>query len=199
MFEHHASDLTAATQASRRLALSLVLPLCLAFAPAAVLAANPGQPAGSYDAPGPGPAAERPNATAAGPDARVPRWSGPRQAVSLVVGASKLLRVPSPAGSVFVADPSVADVQTPGASEVFVFGRKPGKTTLFVLSRNGITIAAFTLTVELDRSNLEAAFRAQAGDLPVRLVRVPHGLILEGTVPTPAAAARLQSVAQGFV
>ncbi len=130
---------------------------------------------------------------------RTPTWSGPRQPVALTVGAGKLLRLPSPAGSVILADPSIADVQTPGESEVFVFGRKPGRTTLLILSRGGATIASYLLTVELDQSALQSAFRAEAGDLPVRLVRVPHGLILEGTVPTPAAAARLQSVAQGYL
>ncbi len=162
----------------------LALPLFLASVSAAVAqqpgaAAPPAQPA---------PAA-----------VQAPTWSGPRQFVALTVGAGKLLRLPGPAGSILLADPSIADVQTPGASELFVFGRKPGRTSLLILSRNGATIASYLLTVELDQSALQSAFRAEAGDLPVRLTRAQHGLILEGTVPTPAAAARLQSVAQGYL
>jgi len=173
--------LASTARASRRRAiLNVVLPIVAVVAPAAALAQSPDPGA---------------NQRAAGTVA----WTGPRQAVSLIVGSGKLLRLPAPAGSVFVADPTIADVQTPGASEVFAFGRKPGRTTLLILSRSGATIASFILTVELDKSALESTFRAEAGGLPVRLVRVPHGLLLEGTVPTPAAAAHLQQVAQGFV
>ncbi len=170
------------------LALQLALPLLLASVPAAALAQQPGQAT---------PPPAQPAQTAA--NVRTPTWSGPHQPVALTVGAGKLLRLPSPAGSILLADPSIADVQTPGASEIVVFGRKPGRTTLLILSRNGATIASYALTVEFDQSALQSAFRAEAGDLPVRLVRVPHGLILEGVVPTPAAAARLQSLAQGYL
>ncbi len=166
------------------LALRFALPLLLASVPAAALAQQPGP-------------ATPPAQGAA--NARTPTWSGPYQPVALTVGAGKLLRLPSPAGSILVADPSIADVQTPGASEIVVFGRKPGRTTLLILSRNGATIASYALTVELDLSALQSAFRAEAGDLPVRLLRVPHGLVLEGVVPTPGAAARLQSLAQGYL
>ena len=186
--------------------LGLVLPLLMAIAPAAALA----QVSAPKDAASTGPdlpAAGLPDAGLpdAGPSAAPPKhsrpvtWATAGRTVTLIVGSGKLLRLPSPVATVFVADPSVADVQTPSSANLFVFGRKPGRTTLFALSASGATIASFTLMVDYDQSALGSAFRAEAGDLPVRLIRVPHGLLLSGTVPTAAAAAHLQQIAQTFV
>ena len=112
------------------------------------------------------------------------------------VGTGKLLRLPTPASSVFVADSSIADVQTPNASAVFVFGKKPGLTTLFALSRNGSAIVSYTVTVQRDQQALQSALQAEGADGSVHLLRTPHALVLQGSVASPSAAATLQELAQ---
>lgn len=116
--------------------------------------------------------------------------------LSVEVGTGKLVRLPSPAGSVFVADSSIADVQTPNASAVFVFGKKPGLTTLFALSRDGSPIVSYTVTVQRDQQALQSALQAEGGDGGVHLLRTPRALVLQGSVASPAAAATLQDFAQ---
>ena len=121
-----------------------------------------------------------------------------RRRFTLTVGGGKLLSLPVPASTVFVADPSVADVQPPTATSVFVFGKKPGQTTLFALNRDGRPILAYKVVVEYDQSALEQAITAEAPGLSVRLARTPHGLLLQGLVPTPEAAARLHDIARRY-
>lgn len=116
--------------------------------------------------------------------------------LSVEVGTGKLLRLPAPAGSVFVADSSIADVQTPNASAVFVFGKKPGLTTLFALSRNGSAIVSYAVTVQRDQQALQSALQADGADGSVHLLRTPHALVLQGSVASPSAAATLQELAQ---
>jgi pilus assembly protein CpaC len=116
--------------------------------------------------------------------------------LSVEVGTGKLVRLPSPASSVFVADSSIADVQTPNASAVFVFGKKPGLTTLFALSRDGSPIVSYTVTVQRDQQALQSALQAEGGDGGVHLLRTPHALVLQGSVASPSAAATLQDFAQ---
>lgn len=116
--------------------------------------------------------------------------------LSVEVGTGKLVRLPSPASSVFVADSSIADVQTPNASAVFVFGKKPGLTTLFALSRDGSPIVSYTVTVQRDQQALQSALQSEGGDGGVHLLRTPHALVLQGSVASPAAAATLQDFAQ---
>lgn len=149
-----------------------------------------------------------PDATYVDPDAIAspPRPAAPREVgtviahrkFTLTVGAGKLLSLPTPAATVFVADPMVADVQPPSASSVFVFGKKPGTTTLFALTREGRPILAYNVVVEYDLSTLQQAITDAAPGSSVQLRRTPHGLVLSGAVPTPDAAANLQSIAQRY-
>ena len=116
--------------------------------------------------------------------------------LSVEVGTGKLVRLPAPASSVFVADSSIADVQTPNASAVFVFGKKPGLTTLFALSRSGEAIVSYTVTVQRDQQALQSALQAEGADGSVHLLRTPHALVLQGSVASPSTAASLQELAQ---
>ena len=142
-----------------------------------------------------------PNAIAPSTPRPAPREVGvvtPHRRFMLTVGGGKLLSLPRPAGSVFVADPTIADVQPPSASGVFVFGKRPGSTTLFALDHDGRPILAYNVVVEYDERALDDAIAAEAPGLNVHLARTPHGLVLTGGVPTAEAAARLQAIAERY-
>ncbi len=180
--------------------------LLLALAPALAAAAQPMQvspsPVPAAVSP-PGDASEPPDPDGIQPPPPPPssREVGtlsPHRRVALTLGGGKLLRLPVPASTVFVADPTIADVQPPSASSVFVFGKKPGTTTLFALTHEGRPILAYTIVVEHDQSVLQHAVAEVAPGLPVQLVRTPHGLLLQGVVPTAQAANRMQAIAQGY-
>lgn len=104
------------------------------------------------------------------------------------VSRGKLLNLARPAGSVFVADPNIAGVQVPSDRQIFVFGKKPGQTTLFVLGEDGKQIASMTITVTTPVAGLQAA----ANSATQGTVKVSVGAgatALSGTVPTPETGA----------
>ena len=149
----------------------------------------------------PGKAYVDPDAIAPPPKPAPPREVGtvvPHRRFTLTVGGGKLLSLPVPASTVFVADPSIADVQPPSSSSVFVFGKKPGTTTLFALTHEGQPILAYNVVVEYDLSVLQQAINDAAPGSAVRLARTPHGLVLQGSVPTAEAASNLQNIAQRY-
>ena len=115
------------------------------------------------------------------------------------VSGGRLVRLPARAATVFVADSSIADVQAANAASTFVFGKKPGRTTLFFLSAAGTPIAAYVLDVRFPAGELRSQFRAETGDAPARLAYTPNGALLEGRVPDAAAAERLQQTASRTV
>ena len=123
----------------------------------------------------------------------------PREVLRLDVSAARLLRLRAPAATVFVADASVADVQLPSSASVFVFGKRPGRTTFFALSSSGAVVQAYTLDVRFNEAELAARIKAEAGDLPVRLAYTPGGAVLSGDVPNAAAAERIASLATAWV
>ncbi|WP_131115274.1 type II and III secretion system protein family protein [Lichenihabitans psoromatis] len=115
--------------------------------------------------------------------------------IHIDVSGGQLLRLPEAAGTEFVADPTIADIQSPKASSIFVFGKKPGRTTLFVLSQDGAPLLAYMIDVRFPQGELQAQMNADAGDAATRLTYTPNGAMLQGTVPDPQTAERLQQTA----
>ncbi len=123
----------------------------------------------------------------------------PQAVLPLEVSTAKLLRLRAPAATVFIGDPSVADVQLPSDSSIFVWGKKPGRTTFFALSRSGAVVQSYTVEVRYNEAELTARIKAEAGDLPVRLAYTPGGAVLSGAVPNAAAAERIATLAAAWV
>ena len=113
----------------------------------------------------------------------------------IAISGGELVKLPTTATTVFVADATIADVQTTNGSSVFVFGKKPGRTTLFFLSGSGAPIAAYALDVRFPDAELRSQFRSEVGDASARLAYTPNGALLQGAVPDAAAADRLQQTA----
>ena len=121
------------------------------------------------------------------------------QEIRITASEGRLIRLPRPAGSIFLADPTIADLQTPNAASVFVFGKKPGRTTLYALDGAGVQIAAWRIIIAYSDAELRELLRAEVGNYPVSLAYTPNGGVLSGTVPTPQAAERVRAVAARFV
>jgi pilus assembly protein CpaC len=110
----------------------------------------------------------------------------------------KLLHLPRPPASMFLADPTIADIATPTDKTVFIYGKKPGRTSLFALDASGAEIASWRVLVGVSDEDLRALIRAKVGNYPVSLQMTPGGAVLSGTVPTPLVADRVSAVAAEF-
>ena len=128
-----------------------------------------------------------------------PALAGTRQEVRIYVSQGEMLTLPRPASKVFVAEPTVADVQVPAANRVFVFGKKPGRTTLFALDDTGATVATFRITIAYDDADLRRLLRAQFGELAVNLSRTPRGAVLTGVVPNAEIADKVRSTCAQYL
>ncbi len=128
-----------------------------------------------------------------------PASSNARQQVRIYASQGEMLTLPRPASKVFVAEPAVADVQVAAANRVFVFGKKPGRTTLFALDDSGATVATFRIAIAYDESDLRQLLRAQFADLDVRLSRTPRGAVLSGLVPNADIAEKVRSTCAQFL
>jgi pilus assembly protein CpaC len=109
--------------------------------------------------------------------------------ISLDVSEGRLITLPSAAGSVFVADPAIADVQVPAPNRVFVFGKKFGHTTLYALSPGGAQILQMTVEVHPASGEAQKAITAQAPNGSVTASGSNNALVLQGTVPEPITGA----------
>ncbi|MCY0389488.1 type II and III secretion system protein family protein [Robbsia sp. Bb-Pol-6] len=79
----------------------------------------------------------------------------------LDAGKGTLLRLNEDAASVFVVDPTIADVHVPSPKSVFVLGKKPGTTTLYVMGGHNQTLVQRTVTVARDMEELRGMLKTR--------------------------------------
>ncbi|WP_449183978.1 type II and III secretion system protein family protein [Trinickia sp. YCB016] len=108
--------------------------------------------------------------------------------LSIANGSGKLIQLPEPATSVFVADPSVADVHVPTPRTIYVLGKKAGTTTLMALGANNRTILQDTVVVSIDTQSLQRILDARFPQLRLKVTSAPGSLMVEGKVPSAADA-----------
>ena len=123
----------------------------------------------------------------------------PRGELRLSQSEGKLLHLPRAPASIFLADPTIADVATPTDKTVFLYGKKPGRTSLFALDASGAEIASWRVIVTVSDEELRTLVRAKVGDYPVSLEVTPNGAVLSGDVPTPGVAERVRAAVAAFL
>lgn len=125
--------------------------------------------------------------------------SAPRGQLSLAVSRGKTLRLSRPASSIFVADPTIADIQTPSNQVVFVFGKKPGRTSLFALDERGDPIAEYGVAVVQPIEDLRNLLRSEVGDYRLSVSYTPNGAVLSGTLPNAGLVETAKAVTAQFL
>jgi pilus assembly protein CpaC len=122
------------------------------------------------------------------------------EAAPIVIDVSqgKLVTLAAPAATVFIADPTIADVQVPMPSRVFVLGRKAGHTTLYALGADGQQIAAMEVEVRNAGDAAQKAIGRDPGARDTQVRSTNSGLALEGDARDPAAAYRANQIANSF-
>jgi pilus assembly protein CpaC len=104
------------------------------------------------------------------------------QGLTLAVGTGQLIRLEQAAATVFVADPTVADVQVPTSNDVFVLGKKPGSTTVFALDSQGTPLLQRTITVVHNLAELQSVLVQRFPNLQLTLKSAPGSLMVSGAV-----------------
>jgi pilus assembly protein CpaC len=121
--------------------------------------------------------------------------------VLLDSGTGRVLTLPSAATNVFVADSKVAEVRPASPTTLFIFGVGAGRTTVAALDADGGLVTQFDVTVQPSNFGAVQAESEIIRILPrshVRVRALPTGLMLSGTVESPADAAQAVAVAKAF-
>ncbi len=136
----------------------------------------------------------------AGPPAAGATVDGPPQTtVEVSVHKGTMVRVSRPAVTVFVADPTIADVESRSQQSIFVYGKKLGDTTLMVLDENDRPLINATIHVTHDRTQLQGLLKRIAPDANITVSSVDGGIILEGSVEEPQEAEDIENVTMKFL
>ncbi|HUB95259.1 MAG TPA: type II and III secretion system protein family protein [Stellaceae bacterium] len=129
-----------------------------------------------------------------------PAWAQGRQAtLRLTVSKGQMVQLPRPARSVFIADPSIADVQVPAKDLVIVFGRKPGETSLFIIGDDEKPIGSYQVVVGYDFGDVDRLVKQDVPTASVNFQTTPTGAVVTGTVPNADTAAQVDAAIKRYL
>ncbi|MBT6095453.1 MAG: type II and III secretion system protein family protein [Rhodospirillaceae bacterium] len=118
--------------------------------------------------------------------------------VTLPVKKGRLLRLARPAGTVFVADPKIADVQVKSPRLVYLFAKAPGETTLFAVDRQERVLASVQVRVTHQLDQLRETVRRMHPKARVRVDTIGEQVILEGRVRAATTAENIRRIAETY-
>jgi pilus assembly protein CpaC len=121
------------------------------------------------------------------------------QQIHVRISSGELIEFPRPAANVFIADPTIADIQVPSGNSAIVFGKKPGSTTLFALDADGKQVAKTQIVVSYEVGELQNIVRQEVPNGTVNIASTPRGIVLSGVVPDAVAAERARAAAARYV
>ncbi|GGB16312.1 hypothetical protein GCM10011380_02260 [Sphingomonas metalli] len=119
--------------------------------------------------------------------------------IEVATGRGRLVTLSRPMSDLFIADDSVADVQVRSPTQLYVFGKKTGETTISATSKAGAVVFGATVRVG---NNLGSVGQMLALAMPeAKITATPmNGIVLlTGTVAAPADAAEAERLTQAFV
>ena len=119
--------------------------------------------------------------------------------LTIEVHKGRVIRLPRPAATVFVADPEIADVQAQSASIVYLFGRRTGATSLYAIDENDQLLLRTAVLVQHNLSGLRQAINQLMPDARVAVSTVDGSIVLDGLVESPVQAQELRELAARFL
>lgn len=119
--------------------------------------------------------------------------------LDLEVGQGRLVRLDSPAESVFVADPKIADIQVKSPRLVYVVAKATGATSLLAVNDHDQTVLSLDVAVHYDESGLQRELKQLLPASNIGISTANNALVLTGSVASAADAMTAKTIATRFV
>ncbi len=111
----------------------------------------------------------------------------------------RVIRLPRPAATVFVADPDIADVQAQSPSIVYLFGKRAGETSLYAVDENDQVLLRTRVVVQHNLSGLRQAIQQLLPTSRVEVATIDGSIVLSGQVDSPLEAQELRDLAERYL
>ena len=136
---------------------------------------------------------------AAAPAAAAPVTAKPAETLNLSKGTGTLVRLSEPMSDIFVANEGIADVQVRSSTQLYVFGKGQGETTIYATSKGGRVVYAATVRVGNNISSLGDMLHLAMPDANIEATPMNNLVLLTGTVASPDDVAEAQRLTQAYV
>ncbi len=135
----------------------------------------------------------------AAPAAAQPTAARPSETLNLSKGTSSIVRLNSPMSDVFVANEGIADVQVRSSTQLYIFGKSAGETTVYATDKAGRVVYAANVRVGTNTGSVDEMLRLAMPDASVQATPMNNLVLLTGTVASPSDVAEAQRLVQAYV
>ena len=136
---------------------------------------------------------------AAAPAIAQPTAAKPAETLNLSKGTGTLVRLSEPMSDVFVANDAIADVQVRSSSQLYIFGKGQGETTVYATSKSGRVVYAANVRVGNNISSLGEMLHLAMPEASIQAMPMNNLVLLTGTVANPEDVAEAQRLTQAYV
>jgi pilus assembly protein CpaC len=119
--------------------------------------------------------------------------------VQVNTGRGRLITLSRPMTDLFVADPGVADVQVRSATQLYVFGKKTGETTVSATDKAGRVVFAATVRIGNNFDSVGSMLTLAMPEARITTTPMNGMILLTGTVAAPEDAAEAERLVQAYV
>jgi pilus assembly protein CpaC len=123
----------------------------------------------------------------------------PANNVTLSVGTGQLVRLNGTMTDLFVANEAIADVQVRSPSQIYIFGRAPGSTTVYATDRAGRVVYSANVRVGQNLGSVDELLDLAMPEADIRATPLSGMVLLTGTVAQPTDAEEAERLVQSFV
>jgi len=119
--------------------------------------------------------------------------------IDLSVGRGRLISLSAPMTDVFVASDEVADVQVRSSRQLYIFGKKPGETSIYATDASGRVVYSTVARVGNNIETIDQMLSLAMPDAKISSNTMNGFVLLTGTVQSPDDAAEAERLVQAFV
>lgn len=128
-----------------------------------------------------------------------PRAQRPTTDLNLSVGRGQLINLSAPISDVFVANEDVADVQVRSATQIYVFAKKPGESSVFATTRSGAVVYSANVRAGTNTNSIDSMLKLAMPEATIQSTPMNGLVLLTGTVAGPEDSAEAERLVQAFV
>jgi len=147
--------------------------------------ATPEAAAAPVDGPATHVAPDGPTRPAADAPATSTRVETPLRTILLSSGSGQLVRLPRAISSMFIADDKIADVQVKSPTQLYLFGKTAGQTSVFATDKTGAVVWSSEVRVGNNIAGISGMLKVAMPDANVTATPMGNMVLLTGTVASP--------------
>jgi len=125
--------------------------------------------------------------------------SAPANDVTLSIGTGRLVRLTGSMTDLFVANDSIADVQVRSPSQIYIFGKAAGSTTVYATDRAGHVVYSANIRVGQNLGAVGQLLRTAMPEADIQATPMNGTVLLTGTVAQPTDAEEAERIVQAYV